>query len=244
MLARLGGVALVVGGLVALGMLGWHWYANVVCTQIEVQGVEHASADTLRSLARVDTGTTMMEIDPTLVADRVTRHPWVKDARVRRSPDGTLRIRVTERTPAALVVDNKGRPAYYLDAEGYMMSLPAEVSYDVPLVWGVRTPFNPVQPLAHPPLQQALNALAATDTYGLVSEVDVRPDSSIHLYTLPMPDRRAVRVQLGHHPYDDKLKRLHTFWEQVISRPSPPPVGFIDLRFDGQVITRPQTYDG
>lgn len=247
---RLAGIALLVAGVAALGVLGWRWRASATVDRVAVTGTQHAPPDTVRRLARVDSGAVMTEVDPILVADRVVRHPWIKSATV--TPHwmyGTLTIAVTERTPAALAVGPQGRPAYYLDRAGHALPLPDSTGYDVPLVRGLdaETPWTRPDSAQSPSsLRRVLAALPASDVADLVTEIEVRPDGAIRLVTTPVGGRDALSVRLGTGDAPRKLQTLHAFARQVLSRPpSGPnaPIEQIDLRFDGQVVTRAQPRD-
>jgi len=254
---RLLGLAAVVGSVLVLGLLGWQWQSSVEVEHVAVTGARHAPADTVRHLARVDTGTVMETIDEALVADRVTRHPWVEAADItKQRARGTLLIAVTERHPAALVVDGAGRPAFYLDPAGYAMPCPdcrEEMAYgsapdssgaDVPLVRGLDAEYHPLRPVAPPSLRRALSALPESGAAPFVAELAVRPDSSVQLVTTPIGAHGAVPVRLGTSRIPDKLRRFRAFAEQVLGTDTGEPIGEIDLRFDGQIVTREQPLDG
>jgi len=239
------GIAAVIGGVLVLGLLGWQWQATVTMERIAVTGVTHAPADTVRHLARVDSGTVMETIDAALVADRVTRHPWVKRVDVtKQRARRTLQLAITERTPAALAIDGSGNPVYYLDRDGYAMPIPDSADYDVPLVRGFDAEYQPVRQLAPPSLRRAIAALRTTGTESLVDEVLVQPDSSVRFLTAPIGEYEALPVRLGNDRFSAKLQQLRAFAEQVLARSSEAEIGEIDLRFDGQVITRKQPLDG
>lgn len=242
---RLVGLAVLVGAVLALGLLGWQWQASTTVGYISVSGTQHAPPDTVRQLARVDSGTVMDEVDPALVADRVERHPWVEQAEVtRQRVRRTLSIAVTERTPAGLVLDGQGRPAYYLDRTGHGMPLPDSTGYDVPLVRNLEAEYHPVRTLAPPSLQQVLAGLATVDVEGLVAEVELQPDSTVHLLTEPVGGHGALPVQLGEGNATAKLRTLRAFAEQVLAADPDAPIAQIDLRFNDQVITREHPLDG
>lgn len=242
---RLLGLAAVVGGVLALGLLGWQWQSSVTVGRVAVTGVHHAPADTVRHLARVDSGTVMETIDGALVADRVARHPWVKTAEVtKQRVYRTLQVAVTERTPAALVVDASGRPAHYLDPAGYAMPLPDSGAADVPLVRGLEAEYHPLRRMAPPALRAALSALPTSGADPLVAELAVQPDSSVRLLTAPIGAHGPLPVQLGTGDIPAKLRRLRAFAEQVLATDTASSIGEIDLRFDGQVVTRTQPLDG
>ena len=241
---RLAGVALLVAGVGALGVLGWRWRASATVDRVAVTGTQHAPPDSVRRLARVDSGAVMVGVDPTLVADRVTRHPWVKNATV--TPHwtyGTLTVAVTERTPAALAVDRLGGPAYYLDRAGYAMPLPDSAGYDVPIVRGLDADAPWTRPdSAHSPssLRRVLAALPDAGVADLVAEIEVRRDESVQLTTAPVGSHDAIPVRLGAGDVSKKLRTLRAFARQVLARRTDGPIEHIDLRFGGQIVTREQ----
>jgi cell division protein FtsQ len=242
---RLLGLAAVVGGVLVLGLLGWQWQASVEMEEIAVTGVRHAPTDTVRHLARVDSGTVMETIDAALVADRVSRHPWVKGVNVtKQRARRTLHLGITERVPAALAIDRQGDPAFYLDRSGYAMPIPDSADYDVPLVRGFDAEYHPVRQLAPPSLRGAIRALHTTGTKSLVAEVVVQPDSSIRFLTAPIGGHGPLPVRMGTGDFSGKLRQLRAFTEQVLARSSDAEIGEIDLRFDGQVVTRTRPLDG
>ncbi len=245
---RVTGSGLLVVGVVALGLLGWQWRANVTVDRVAVTGAQHAPPDTLRHLAGVGRGTAMTAVAPTLVADRVARHPWVKGATVEtRWMQGTLVVAVTERTPAALAVDAQGRPAYYLDRSGHAMPLPDSAGHDVPLVQGLEAEAPWTRPdTAQSPssLRRVLRALPEVGAADLVAEIEMRADDAIRLTTTPIGPHDALPVHLGRGNAARKLRTLRAFARQVLASPPQEPVERIDLRFDGQVVTRTQSLDG
>lgn len=255
--ARLGAIAAVAGGVFVLGLLGWQWQASATVDHVVVSGARHAPVDTLRRLAQVDSGGTMDAVNPALVADRVARHPWVASADVTlRRATRTLAIDVTERTPAALVVDAEGRPSLYLDAAGYGLPVPRQTAAasdgpdvegeppNVPLVYGLRAPYHPMRVMAPPMLRDVLAALHDAETNRLIDAVTVHRDSSVTLLTAPVGGRDPATVRLGRGDVPGKLARLRAFARQVLAPTDAPPIREIDLRFDGQIVTRDQPLDG
>jgi cell division protein FtsQ len=242
---RLLGIAAGIGGVLVLGLLGWQWQASVKMERIAVTGVQHAPPDTVRHLARVDSGTVMETIDAALVKDRVTRHPWVERVDVtKQRARRTLHLAITERIPAAVVIGGRGDPTYYLDQNGYAMPLPDSTGYDVPLVHGLDAEYHPVRRIAPASLRRAIGALRSTGTDGLVAELAVQPDSSVRFLTAPIGGHGALPVRMGSGNFTAKLRQLQAFAEQVLARRENDEIGEIDLRFDGQIVTRAQPLDG
>lgn len=238
-LRRIVGVAALIG-LTGTGVLGWNWLDGLTCSEISVHGFRYADPDEILDVARVDTGVRLLDVDPDLIEDRVERHPWVDEARVRRLPPATVSINVRERVPVALATDERGRPAFYADASGRLMPAVPEAVFDVPLLQGVRLPENATQPIESTAVRDLLAALDGTDesTDALISSFSIDASGDVTLHTTPAADRGAITVRLGRHDFEEKLVRLGAFWEQaVISRPD---LSFdlIDLRFDSQIVTR------
>ncbi|PSQ90297.1 MAG: cell division protein FtsQ, partial [Bacteroidetes bacterium QS_4_64_154] len=204
---RLAGVALLVAGVGALGVLGWRWRASATVDRVAVTGTQHAPPDSVRRLARVD-----------------SPH-WTY---------GTLTVAVTERTPAALAVDRLGRPAYYLDRAGYAMPLPDSAGYDVPIVRGLDADAPWTRPdSAQSPssLRRVLAALPDAGVADLVAEIEVRRDESVQLTTAPVGSHDAIPVRLGAGDVSKKLRTLRAFARQVLARRTDGPIEHIDLRF-------------
>jgi len=241
---RLAALAAVVAGVGVLGLLGWQWQTTAPVERIDVTGARHAPADTLRHLARVDTGMALADVDARLVRDRVERHPWVETVAVeKRQATRTLGLVVTERTPAGLVVEN-GRPAYYLDRNGYAMPLPDSAGYDVPLVHDLPASYHPIRPVAPPSVRRMLATLSRSDAGSIIGAVVVHPDSTLHLLTTPIGPYEALPVQIGTGNPAAKLKRLDAFARKVLAARPRSPITEIDLRYDGQIIARSPATDG
>jgi len=235
------GLAAALAVVVALGVLGWQWQATLDVAALRVAGTTHAPPDSLRALARVDTGAVLYDIEPALVEDRVRRHPWVQDASVMRLPTGTLRISVTERTPAALAMTADGAPAFYVDRSGFCMPLPDSADYDVPLLYGLADAYSPTRPVAHAAVRDLLEAMTASGARDLVAELAVQPDSSLQLYTRPTTAHDAIRVEMGRDAFPRKMRRLQAFWMQAVQPRPSTQFSVIDLRFDSQIVTKETT---
>lgn len=113
----LGGIGLV-GGLVWSAL----WLQEEIRTsprfavsQIEVDGQVHARPEALRALAAVSMGTNIFSVDLSQVRQRVGAHPWVAQAEVRRRLPRSLRVRIREHRPVALV---RGATLHFVDRQG------------------------------------------------------------------------------------------------------------------------------
>lgn len=87
-------------------------------TAIDVKSTEHISADSIAKLARVEEGTTLLNVDVDAVAESVRRNPWVEDVQITREFPDKLKIVVTERQPGAIVLMSSGTIGWYIGSDG------------------------------------------------------------------------------------------------------------------------------
>jgi len=232
-------------GLVGLGALlgyGYHRAAMLPVVDVEIRGNVHAAADELLSLASVPDSSLLFDLDTQLLAEQVERHPWVREASVRRWMTGTVSISVDERQPVMLALSPDGRPWMYLDAYGYAMPVTEtsrRAGYDLPLLTGRLPAVDQAAPLADAPLRRLLAALAQTgpSVDALITGVERRPGGDLVLITSPTPGGSSIPVAMGRDRFDEKLGRLEAFWEQAILNKPDRPIRRIDLRFEGQIVT-------
>jgi len=103
--------------------------------RVEVTGRVETSRDFV--LAALDIGEerqtfSSLELDVAAARERLVESPWVDDASVALDPTGTLRLRLSERSPAAIwradgnywLIDDKGEPITTVDGPGARLDLP------------------------------------------------------------------------------------------------------------------------
>ncbi|MDR5708396.1 MAG: FtsQ-type POTRA domain-containing protein [Armatimonadota bacterium] len=183
--------------------------------------------------ARLHAGVSLARIHAEEVTARLLRHPRIRTAQVEFRWPHTIVLHVTERIPALHVVE--GDRVLVVDGEGVVLDgggenlLPLVVTFRVP-------PAPPGAPLASPPLQAAVRALAA-----LPEEVRDRlllarllPEGSLELKLQAGP---WVRVVLG-----DDLPRSMEVAERVVRALLRRGISVesVDLRFGDRAIVRPR----
>jgi cell division protein FtsQ len=227
---------------VAIGLaasFAWGVVNDIRVVQVTVTGERFAEVETLVAMTEIDSTFALLDVHPDTVVERVSMHPWVADASVRRWPNGRVDIRVREREPVLLAIDNRGAPSVYLDAEGYVMPFVKGAAFNVPVLRGDLPRFTPGAPTSDGPLMDMAAALKnmPKEVTALISEVE-RRDGELWVRTLPAGDVGMLNVRLGKHGFDSRLYRLHDFWHQaVLTRPDRR-YALVDLRFDSQIITR------
>ncbi len=184
---------------------------------IAVGPTEHVSAEEITELSGVKPGDKLLSVDPDAVAARLTTHPWVLAARVRRDLPSTLSIEITERQAvgaallgALYLLDDAGRPfkrATFAEADG------------LPIITGVsRDQYAAVRATSEAVFRQALALYAAyTDGHRerpRLSEVHVDPRAG---FTLVLFDGSG-EIRLGRGDFPAKLARLDRIFAALGSR--------------------------
>ena len=187
--------------------------------RVEIEGARYLSPSAVVQRLAVDTtGSVWQPLDP--LRRRVTTHPLIASAHVRRKLPGTLVVRVTEKVPVALVASRRGFVAH--DASGVELPIdPSRVPVDLPI-------------------------LAARDT-GLLRFLGEVRDRVPALYARVSEVRRTARrevvVRLASVPVrmmaDVRAERLMDILpvEQDLAR-SQARVVELDLRYREQVVAR------
>lgn len=218
---------------------GYDWYRQVPLQQVAVLGNVHAGEEALLELMAVDSVRAVSEVDADLIADRVRRHPWVRDAVVTRWATGTLQVRVIERVPVLLVLSRAGRPQHYLDEDGFAMPLVPGLHHDVPLLRGTAPAEHPLRPISDERILALARDVAAlgAEHQAILSEFELK-EGEIWLRTSGSSAGQSLQVRLGRSGFKEKVHRLHAFWHQAVQTQPDTKFDMVDLRFDSQIVTR------
>ena len=178
------------------------------------------------------TGNRLEELNRDEVKNTVKTVPGVKDAVVYSTPDGTLYILVSQRTPIMRYINPF--TSFYIDTEGQEMALSDNYTARVLVVTGQAdrkflkdSLFNIVNAIRREPFLDAL-----------IQELTVSPDHTLEIIPR-VGDHRIFFGDAGN--YEWKLTKLRVFYEQGL-----PNVGWdrysnIDLRYSNQVVARKWT---
>ncbi|HLI57548.1 MAG TPA: FtsQ-type POTRA domain-containing protein [Actinomycetota bacterium] len=116
---RIAIAVVILASLVAVG--DWFWNSPWLKLHIvQVSGIHHTTKSQVLGVAALVPGTRLTAISSGAVAHRVERLPWVASATVTHVLPSTIRIAVTERTPA-VVVPAAGR-SYLVDLHGAVLA--------------------------------------------------------------------------------------------------------------------------
>lgn len=228
------GLALLLGGA-AFG-LTWGF------TQAKAHGLLQVRHIAFEGQARIPEGELMArlglpdgidlpDVDLSAVAGAVLSHPWIERVTVRRDYPDSLRIRVWERTPVA-VVRATGGADVMVDAEGVILGPPDPGADALPRLTGV----DAARPHAGERVDGARVRLGAevAEAWGeggaLVDVAD--PDDPLLLAD-------GLRVRLGAQGgYAWRLGRLSALKDEIDALAGKHGAE-VDLRYDDRVIARP-----
>lgn len=113
-------IVLAVFAVVASAILTYRSNAFSI-SRVDVVGARRLTQEQVRALANVPAGATLLRLPVREIEARLRRSPWVSSAEVSRDfPDG-LRVRITEREPAALV-DAGGSAIWQVDSTGVWLA--------------------------------------------------------------------------------------------------------------------------
>lgn len=216
------------------------WFA---AERVEVTGARLLAPHEVLRASGLTVGTNVWS-DPAPYVAALRRNPAVADAEVVRVLPRTLRIRVTEKSPAALVQAGTLRPA---TADGEVLAVdPARAPLDLPL-FTARVAVDRRGRVTDPATRAALaeaGRLAALEP-GLMSRVsEIRPVGADGLRLILSSPSADVLVRDGITP--EAVVRLRAALEDVARRAAaaaaadtlPQPRMEIDARFDDQVVVR------
>lgn len=175
------------------------------------------------------------------------RHPYVRHIRYSLLSAGELEIHVQERTPALWLAQGANR--MLLTADGRIVPSPAIDGPSLPTLSGLplRRDLDPAaalpfgdaladdDPLLNAALEELLTTIQ-TDEFAFLSLRDLAWDPRLGLVArTPNADARIV---LGYEEFQTRFDKWHRFYRDVILIKGMDPFLSIDLRFEGNVITK------
>jgi cell division protein FtsQ len=226
-------------GMIVLFVLSFEWKESLKIQRVVVQGSRIIPAQKIFTLANVPSKSVMCVLNVYDVQQRVLSQPFIKSVRVNRQFPNTLSIVVVEREPIASL---SGDSLRYVDADGVMLPyIQSPVQFDIPMINGIDglQSEQPGKIILNQELFTAINILqtaSAIDSmiYHMISEVNMNNGDDIVLYSTDS----GVPIKIGRGEFSKKLLVLQTFWNNFIKTGDAAKLGYVDLRFDGQVVVK------
>ena len=203
----------------------------------EVQDNRFVSKAEALKLAQLEYRKNIFKIDTKAIADKIKKHPLVKEARVSRRPPASIVIHVTEKQPLAVVnapslvaVDEGGQPLPKIPPallRGYPVI--ADVSFDHRVRQG------------NPHLAAILTFLryVKTNEPSLYNDIAKISFSKNHHHGIYFQMKsQPITVYVGEADYHIKSARLLTAMSYLGKKQQLSKVEYFDVRFKNQVVVK------
>lgn len=243
---RLKMVALIVAGVVAIGVLGWganryamkSWLFRIDSSdQIQLSGNHNVPRSQILDVFGADISRNVFAVPLEERRSQLEQIPWIESATLMRFLPNRIAVVVKERTPVAFI--EIGSRIALIDATGAVMELPPEGAskYSFPVIVG----FSDAEPLStraarmkiYMALVRDLDSGGARYSQDL-SEVDLSDPEDAKVTV----SDGAVTVHLGDSSYLNRYKIFVSHvreWTQQYGA-----LKSVDLRYDNQVIVDPE----
>jgi cell division protein FtsQ len=197
---------------------------------VETAGNLRLSRDELLEWAGVGMGSSIWDATPHAVAARLRGHPWIEQARVKRSLPGSLSIRIRERVPVAILGVGELR---YVDRSGQVLgALQGQDSRDFPIITGLSPDDAEFFDVGLHRALQLLRWCERLRCFDTISEIHIDRVRGVTIFPL----RNAVPVVLGWGRWREKLERsgrVFALWQGQVHR-----LREIDVSFRKQAVVK------
>jgi cell division protein FtsQ len=150
--------ALVVGGILLAVWIAF-FSPLLAVREIALSGAKHTTAEDIARVVDLDSSHNLLLLRADEVESAVKKLPWVKSVSVDRKLPGTVKLTVTERSPAMAVA--LGEQRYLIDRRGRVLS-PTESAEGLPVLAGLQASLpDPGDRLRSAELKGALQAFSA-----------------------------------------------------------------------------------
>lgn len=179
--------------------------------------------------AGIGPGMSIWQTSPRRLARRITAHPWVRTATVRRELPRRLVIDLRERESLALVSLDR---LYHVDRRGVVFAALGDADrLNLPLITGL----GETAASRRRALREAIKVLHLVQTQGLsfrVSEVHIQQEHGVRLF----PVEPALALTFGWGDPREKVRRLETVLASHAGREGQ--IREIDLTFHDDAVVR------
>lgn len=214
---------------------GFYWSSMMTVQEVRFEGHQLVSEEKLREV-EVPTGISPDSLNVMNIITQFEEIPYVERAAIDVEPNGNITIRISERQPIAMLVD--GSQEMYIDKEGILLPFTLGETVDVPLLYGFRSK-SPGDTLKQ-------SRFKATEDF--LTELQNRPVSNATISEVAWTENgivaltndNGVKVTFGKDSFGTRLRNWEAFYGKVIKQKGMEQMRSIDLRFEGQIVTREQ----
>ena len=225
-----GGALLVLGLAIAAG---FYWNSNMKVHQVYYEGNSFVSNEQLKKVD-VPTGIHPDSLNTISIIKEFEKIPYVKRAAVNVEPSGNITIQISERQPIAMLSGSSGK--IYIDQDGIRLPMVLDKAVNVPLLYGFSTHST----------GDTLSGSSADKTVQFLNELRKNPVSDATISEVAWTDNgivaltnpNGVKLIFGQDNFADRLRNWEAFYGKVIKQKGIEHMQSIDLRFQGQIVTR------
>ncbi len=209
--------------------------------KIMVSGNNLLEEAELLELARVDTVGSIWNTEVKRIEERIAELPEIAKVEVARTFPSSIRVRVQEREPVAVLLDNG---LWGLDREGVLLPrFKPKVGMDYPVIVGLRLKQHlPGEVVDNENVARLAGFLgdlqkANSFVYHLISEATYTETNGVQFLTT----EEQLPVILGGGGWVKKCKKLGAAWRHFQTTKKLENVARLDLRFDEQIVLKRKT---
>lgn len=228
----------IAGAVLILGlavMAGLYWSSTMKVQKIQFSGNHFVSEEDLQ-LVEVPTGISPDSLNFGDIRNRFEKLPYVKQADISVEPNGKINISIAERKPIALLVDENKK--VYIDTDGIRLPIVADKTIDVPILYGFDA--EPMQDTLQNEAFKTAADFLKTVRNNEVSDATISEVawSSSDEGVVALTNQNGVKLIFGKGDFSNRLRNWEAFYGEVIKKKGIEKMRSIDLRFEGQIVTR------
>jgi cell division septal protein FtsQ len=198
-------------------------------SQLEVVGITHTPAPSVRSILDRYSGANLFRLDISRLQQEMQMLPWIASVAIEKELPSTLRIHVAERTPVALV-ERKGTLSYADSTGRVFAQLTPEVgNAELPLIRDAKAS-EIVRTIA---FVEKLRRTRA-DLYTRISEIEPVAPDGFRIFDRDL----AVPVLVRERDAEEKWTALYRI--ASAERFQRADLEYADLRFDRRIVLKPR----
>lgn len=204
---------------------------------VQFEGNYFVSEKNLK-LVEVPTGIHPDSMDFEAIRNRFKELPYVKQVDISVEPTGKMNIKISERQPIALLID--GSKKIYIDDNGIKLPVVPGKTVDVPILYGFSaTPMqDTLQSASFATVAEFLTAIQNSEVAdATISEVAW---TSSNEGIIALTNQNGVKLIFGKGDFANKIRNWEAFYGKVIKKKGIEKMRSVDLRFEGQIVTREQ----
>jgi len=199
---------------------------------IKISGNHYISEDKLKSKIGISKDENLFKVSLRDIEEKLKASAWIKGVSLRKEFPATLRVKVEEAIPKA-IVESKGN-LYLIDSDSNLLEvLGGDRIPFLPVITGIDFEKNKAV------IEEALKLIDALNEKGIAGEKNSIEIYAVRPYGIVMNiDDKIIRI--GYNRYNEKLQRWKEIEVELRDKGvMPENIDYIDLRFKDSVIVKP-----